>query len=170
MKTHTIKTPTAELMIVELPKDSTFRELFGVIVADENNSPNYHLIEYKFSDYTLLGKPDEISEDDAMKLVELGDANPSGDRFVLGYRSYFEGYEDDVPQFTCKTATESLLSAIESVIFWNVNPYPYPSPYDPRSKTGRFEHGEELEKAEKNYNEAQEKTFDHSRSIILVKQ
>lgn len=63
MKTQTIKTPKAELLIVEVPENSTFRELFGAIGADENDSPNYHLTEYKFSDYTLLGKPDEIRED-----------------------------------------------------------------------------------------------------------
>ena len=72
--------------------------------------------------WVLLGKPDEIKEEDIEQLVEWGDADPSGDRYKIGYRSYFDGYKNDVPQFTCKTPIESLFSLLESEIYWK-NPY-----------------------------------------------
>lgn len=109
MKTHTIKTPIAELLVVELPEDSTLIEIFGLIGADENNSPDYHLTLYKFSDYTLLGKPDEIKEEDARELVkafEFGTEKYPHLRFFIHKTDYSDWF----------TATESLLSLIESEI------------------------------------------------------
>lgn len=46
------------------------------------------------------------------------------------------------------------------------NPKPYPSIYDPRSKTGMFEIGPELEEAERIYNEASAVTY---RNPIIYK-
>ena len=93
MKTQFIKTPTAELLVVELPEDSTLKEIFELIGAVENNSLNYHLTVYNFSDYTLLGKTDEITEEDAAQLIPM----------------YFD-YE--------RTAVEYLIEMIESEIYW----------------------------------------------------
>jgi hypothetical protein len=156
-----------DLLILELPENVKIYH----DEDDEGNHIGYSLTKFGqdsvepfglINGYTLLGKPEEIKESDAEELVESGDANPAGDRFVLGYRSYFEGYEDDIPQFTCKTATESLLSAIETVIFWDVNPIKL-NPIQ-NEKLGDI-WGDKHSK----WHEAQSRTFDRNRSIILVK-
>lgn len=164
MKTHTIKTPTAELLIVELPRVCDYElddEMLWVI-----NLENGFTYRAEGS-YTLLGKPDEISEEDIKELVEWGDADPSGDRFIIGYRSYFDGYSDDVPLFTCKTPTESLFSLLESEIFWNVNPLGKEKPnFDPFLIYGQNEYWVDLKN---NWYEAEQKTFDRNRTLIFKK-
>ena len=158
MKTKLISTLKKELLIVELPKWYKSFNYQKPLLEVRGDEPN--LVEFlSLGRYEILGKPDEIKEEDARELVE--------ETFVISKSGGICGGYKNGDKIT--TATESLLSALESEIYWDVNPYLYPSPYDPRSKTGRFEHGEELEKAEKNYNEAQEKTFDKKRTLIFVK-
>lgn len=146
-----------DILIVELPRKSDVEifpnsvEIYNQFTGQEESIKGF---------YTLLGSPDEIREEDAKELVEQS--------IHTGLFAYYVK-EISVNTYCYKTAIESFNSALESKIYWNVNPYPYPSPYDPRSKTGRFEHGEELEKVEKNYNEAESRTFDRNRTLIFVK-
>lgn len=145
MKTHTIKIPTAELLIVQLPhRTADFSVIntgdrIAISAFDEYDAClEVHPIS---TDYTLLGKPSEIREEDARELVES---------FGRGKLKRFKGYRKK--QFE-RTATESLRSAIESVIFWE-NPYSgvlaleFPSAFE----------------------NIKLRTFDRSRSIILIKQ
>ena len=153
-----------ELLLVELPEDTQFDVLVNNPLWKDGikfltgTDEKFHLIE---GNYTLLGSPDEIKEEDVKDLVErtgLGNPSYSGE--------WYECYKN--PDAMYSKATDSFNSALEKNIFW-VNTEQYPSPYDPRSKTGRYKHGEELEKAERVWNEAQEKTFDRNRSIIFIK-
>ena len=140
-----------DILIVELPRKSDVEifpnsvEIYNQFTGQEESIKGF---------YTLLGSPDEIREEDVKALVEKT-------------FTFYKDYNSTNRQFNF--ALGSFNSALESEIYWNVNPYPYPSPYDPRSKTGRFEHGEELEKVEKNYNEAESRTFDRNRTLIFVK-
>lgn len=153
MKTKIISTLKNELLIVEIPKESTFREIFGLIGADENNSPNYHLTVYKFSDYTLLGTPDEIKEEDVKDLVEKV--------FGIGYK---------FGNTTHGKALDSFHSALESEIFWGVNPFKKPENYNLWAKYGDFtQYGVGLTTESLKWKEAQEKTFDKKRTLIFVK-
>ena len=72
MKTHTIKTPTAELLIIETSEQIILNiTATGYMLRD--NSTNEEIF---IEGYTLLGKPDEIREEDIEQLVEWGDADP----------------------------------------------------------------------------------------------
>lgn len=170
MKTAEIKTLLKkELLIIELPEDSTLIEIFGLIGADENNTPDYHLTEFNFSDYTLLGKPDEISEDDAKELVESN--------FIeFWYPNEFDGYGFDkfknykTAEFSEVDAIESLLSAIESKIYWE-NPLGIDEPIE-NFQSSTF--GGEKTIIYRNpmnvlWHEAESRTFDRNRSLIFVK-
>ena len=101
----------------------------------------------KHDGYILLGKPDEIREEDARELVEK----------VMNCQ-HFQNYkgrkENDFANLWCKNATESLLSAIESEIYWE-NPIP------PFAKQG--------EKISAKWYEAESRTFDRNRTLIFVK-
>lgn len=101
--------------------------------------------------YTLLGSPDEIKESDARELVESWESVAKD-----GTRVY-DNYHRKLPMK--RTATESLLSAIETKIFW-VNPYKI---------TGMNKEYIEIKDWDKNFSEAESRTFDRNRSIILVK-
>ena len=63
----------------------------------------------KHDGYTLLGKPDEIKEDEAKELVEETEMGVKLNSKKYKYRAYDS-------QLGYATATESLLSAIESEI------------------------------------------------------
>ena len=151
-----------DLLVVELPEkynmDYTYyREDDETEIAFYLGDDCVQLKLFKGS-YALLGKVDEIREEDAAVLVEWGDADPSGDRFMIGYRSYFDGYKDDVPQFTSKTAKESLLSLLESEIYWE-NPYAEPDKCINGIDNPCYEW----------WHEAQSRTFDKSRTLIFFK-
>lgn len=135
MKTHTIKSENAELLVVELPETGS---TFDILTA----------INSETEGYTLLGKPDEIREEDAKELVK---------EFQFGTKEYphlcFLDYKTDY--FHCFSAKESLLSLLESEIYWE-------NPIDIKGQTFSNEHTNRWEEAEL-------RTFDRNRSIIFVK-
>lgn len=135
MKTHTIKTPTAELMIVELEKGARKTAAF---IVDVNGDPI-------LDNYTLLGKADEIREEEARELVE--------ERTDIEGNCYYEDH--GIVNGTTPTATESLLSAIESVVFWE-NPF----------GESKYFHGEYTDNGRI---AAELRTFDRNRTLIFVK-
>ena len=106
------------------------------------------------SDYTLLGKPDEIKEEDTMELVEQSIHSGLFAHYVKGI---------PVNTYCYKTALESFHSALESEIYWE----------NPEPKLSDFEYFlpsiNEGVKLQKKFNEAQEKTFDKKRTLIFVK-
>lgn len=101
----------------------------------------------KHDGYILLGSPDEIREDDARELVEETEMGVKLNSKKYKYRAYDS-------QLGYATATESLLSAIESEIYWE-NPIP------PFAKQG--------EEISAKWYEAESRTFDRNRTLIFVK-
>lgn len=150
MKTHNIKTLTAELLIVEAKDDNTA----WVIVFQKYGAR-------AVADYTLLGKPDEISEEDAVELVEDDAKDKWGN--PRGYKDYQDlNYYHD-------TANESLLSLIESKIYWE-NPIPKPDNYNLWAKYGDYtQYGVGLTTESLKWYKAEQKTFDRNRTLIFKK-
>lgn len=168
MKTAKIKDLLKkEVLIIELPEDTQFDVLVDNPLWKDGikfltgTEEKFHFIE---GSYTLLGKPGEIREEDAKAMVErIGEGDPSyqGDWFV--------NYQDDETMF--ETATESLLSALETVIFWE-NPLGKTPPIDMSTLGGSFGelYHEDYIKGIENWHEAELRTFDRSRTLIFVKQ
>lgn len=109
-----------------------------------------------FHGFKLLGSPDEIKEEDAEELVEIFDL------------SYYVNYNHPTRGAYTLTATESLLSAIESEIYWE-----NPLGFEPKNiVTGHgSSHLIELvaNSFYQSWKKAQEKTFDKNRTLIFVK-
>lgn len=143
-----------EVLIIELPRlcdyDASARKLW---VKDTQSGEE---LTVKGS-WGVLGKPDEIREDDAGELVDKREYD-----FGTCYRHYSD------KTVYAKTATESLLSAIETVIFWDVNPYRKP---DREEFEAQSMGGSEVfwKKITDHYNDAELRTFDRNRTLILVK-
>lgn len=138
MKTHIIKTPTAELMIVETSEQIILNiTATGYMLRDNSTNEDFFI-----EGYTLLGKPYEIREEDAAQLIPM----------------YFD-HE--------RTAVEYLIEMIQSEIYWNKNPLGKEKPnFDPFLVYGQNEYWVDLKNK---WHEAEQKTFDRKRSIILKK-
>lgn len=115
----------------------------------------------KHDGYTLLGSPDEIREEDARELVEETEMGVKLNSKKYKYRSYDS-------QLGYATATESLLSALESVIYWE-----NPLGFEPKNIVTGHGSSHLIELVANSFYQswkiAQEKTFDRNRSIIFVK-
>lgn len=170
MKTITIKTLKKELLVIELPTAETKISIglhcigikpppIGKDASDINGY--YHIYTEMFHGFKLLGSPDEIKEEDVKDLVEqIGEGQTVK---MDGFKNYKNKY------LWCLTATESLLSALESEIYWE-NPYGKEPIENLQSST----FGGEKTIIHRNqmnilWNEAESRTFDRNRSIILKK-
>ena len=133
-----------DLLILELPEGYHYHVNKKGICIQGLDKSDWTVFK---GSYTLLGKADEIREEEAKELVEQSI-----------HTGLFAHYVKDIPvnTYCYKTATESLLSAIESVIFWDVNPI------DIKGQTFSSEHTNRWE-------EAQSRTFDRNRTLIFVK-
>lgn len=142
MKTKLISTLKKELLIIEAKNES----IAWAMVFNKWGSK-------EVLKWTILGKPDEIKEDDVVGLCDrIGINNPLVDC------DFFVHYGNDETMF--ETALGSFNSALESEIYWNVNPSLfYDNENDPEIRR-EMRYRWEL---------AEEKTFDRNRSIILVK-
>lgn len=142
MKTHTIKTPTAELIIVE-PSQSWGLKVGeeALLIYDHTKKVFGKTHTFKGS-YTLLGKPDEIAENEKWDV----------------YKPYKGSMEKE-------TTKESLLSFLDSEIYWDVNPIKHPKDYSLAHQSLNW-----YAEQEKKFIEAEQKTFDRSRTLIFVKQ
>ena len=174
MKTAEIKTLLKkELLIVELPEEYSldytyYREDDETEIAFYLGDDCVQLKHFK-GDYILLGKPDEIREDAAKELVESN--------FIeFWYPNEFDGYGFDkfknykTAEFSEVDAIESLLSALESEIYWE-NPMGIDEPIE-NFQSSTF--GGEKTIIHRNpmnilWHEAESRTFDRNRSIIFVK-
>lgn len=133
--------------MIELPEDNWITVFPRLIWICNRETNEYHHIK---GSYTLLGKPDEIKEEDVKKLVH-SDLNEMTDEFFC--RDYKSDWVDN---FDLLSALESFHSALGSEIYWNVNPI------DIKGQTFSNEH-------ENKWQQAQEKTFDKNRTLIFVK-
>lgn len=153
MKSKIITGLKKEVLVIELPENGyweTYRD--GTEIRD-------FLTDEKFvTDYTILGKPDEISEEYARELVESWESVAKDGTWI--YENYLGGR---IPKK--KTALESLLSALESEIYWE-NPH---GKEEPNKSYFLDDNGSFLRQDKKQWYEAQEKTFDKNRTLIFVK-
>ena len=156
MKTTIISTLKNELLLVELPENGYYEEYRdGIEVRDFLTDEVLTL-----ANYTLLGSPDEIKEEDVKDLVGEG-FNISANKKV------FNDYNDDCNCF--KTAIESFHSALEKEILWE-NPYGKEPIENLQSST----FGGEKTIIHRNpmnilWNEAESRTFERNRTLIFVK-
>ena len=147
-----------DILIVELPRKSDVEifpnsvEIYNQFTGQEESIKGF---------YTLLGKPDEIREEDAKELVEQS--------IHTGLFAYYVK-EISVNTYCYKTAIESFNSALESEIYWDVNPFKKPDNYNLWVKYGDLsQYGVRLTTDNSRWHEAQEKTFDRNRTLIFVK-
>ena len=105
MKTKIITELKKEILVVEDSDELDFYEITPRILAFNMKDGSIKIFK---GNYTLLGKVDEIKEEDVLELVE-----------GVGI-GWFEDYQDK-KNGMFKTALESFLSAIEKEIYW-VNP------------------------------------------------
>lgn len=120
MKTHTIKTPTAELLLVELPEniERDYSLIYGTnpeetYLSFRKNAefkPPQKSEKLENGIWKLLGKPDEIREEDAKQLVQAINVGTST-RYVPSVKFY-----NSVRRAYFETAKESLLSFLGSEI------------------------------------------------------
>jgi len=152
MKKRLIKTLKNEILVIETPEETYF-EVFkhGILFKDHLESEREFIEGY----YTLLGSPDEIKEEDAKELVQYLTRRD----LTITPKNYSKGKDG---RFEDIIFTESLLSAIESEIYW-VNPVKlmHPLEYLKRYKMYHYD--------ARQWEEAQEKTFDKSRTLIFIK-
>lgn len=152
MKNHHIKDLLKkEVLIIELPKVCDYDLYADKIYIYDHDEKTSKSIK---GSYTLLGKPDEIREEDAIKLVDISFDTPR----------MYKDYKNNLPGFS---ATESLLSAIETKVFWDVNPYGNRSPEADLDFPYLADAQRELCSR---WHEAELRTFDRSRTLIFVKQ
>ena len=171
MKTITIKTLKKELLVIELPTAETKISIglhcigikpppIGKDASDINGY--YHIYTEMFHGFKLLGSPDEIKEENARGLVEETEMGVKLNSKKYKYRAYDS-------QLGYATATESLLSAIESEIYWE-NPYGKEQIENLQSST----FGGEKTIIHRNpmnilWHEAESRTFDRKRVKMFVK-
>lgn len=158
MKTKIISKLKKDLLIIEMPEgynlDYTYySEDNETEIAFYLNEDCVQLKTFKGS-YTLLGKPDKIKEEDVKNLVE---DKISGK--VLGSIPLFSNNEKKTWSFT---ALKAFFSAIEKEIYW-VNPINliHTLEYLKRHRMYHYD--------ARQWEEAQEKTFDKNRTLIFVK-
>ena len=160
MKTYHLKDLLKkDVLIIEWQDDY---EIVGRIIFGKSNQKGVLENIFNLDGYTLLGKPDEIKEDEAKELVEETEMGVKLNSKKYKYRAYDS-------QLGYATATESLLSAIESEIYWE-NPYGKEPIENLQSST----FGGEKTIIHRNqmnilWNEAESRTFDRNRTIIFYK-
>ena len=157
MKTKTIKSLKKEVLVIELPING-----YWEVLSTETRFKCFDTGEKLIlKNYTLLGKPDEITRDDVMDLVEVHE---------FGYVKVSENH--------LNSPLRHFHSAIEKELFW-VNPFEQPTQekygwYSANSQEEEsgwmYEEGKEIYYQKlKEWQESQEKTFDKSRTLIFIK-
>ena len=155
MKEKLISTLKKDLLILELAKHEVINIIFeeGIYVIDKDTN-NTNLIK---GSYTILGRPNEIKEEDVKEFV---------DKVGLNYSKRWYAYENYIisgEHFS--SALESFHSALESEIYWNVNPLEEPN----IGSCDCSDCQDYFNDKQNEWNEAQEKTFDKKRTLIFVK-
>ena len=144
MKTTIISTLKNELLLVELPENGYYEEYRdGIEVRDFLTDEVLTL-----ANYTLLGSPDEIKEEDLDGIVSDFDAFQNTGEGI-GFYDYKKGFFD----------------IVEKEIYW-VNPWGDRMPIFIEASPSAFKF---VEKEKERWKEAQEKTFERNRTLIFVK-
>ena len=156
MKKRLIKTLKNEILVIETPEETYF-EVFkhGILFKDHLEAER----EFIEGSYALLGSPDEIKDEDVKDLVEKITTRQ--------YKNY--GYVPHYFQYLLSTALESFNSALEKEILWE-NPYGKEPIENLQSST----FGGEKTIIHRNqmnilWHEAESRTFERNRTLILVK-
>lgn len=143
-----------KVLVIELPKGTKshqYNDAFETIYAEVPNDKGVSFEQIKIEKgYTLLGSPDDLKEEDVKDLVETDEV---GDVEDFRYQKIFIDYNDEENAFT--TALESFNSALEKEIYW-VNPF--------LDSTD----AEDLDKHLHDWMEAEQNTFDRTRTLIFV--
>ena len=144
MKTYHLKDLLKkDVLIIEWQDDY---EIVGRIIFGKSNQKGVLENIFNLDGYTLLGKPDEIKEEDAQEVVH---------KAFDFYRNYLESEPvGNYQRLVKKTAIESLFSLLESEIYWE-NPWGV--------------NGAHLDSYKDLWHKAEQKTFDKNRSLIFVK-
>ena len=138
MKTKTIKLLKKELLVIELPING-----YWEVLSTETRFKCFDTGEKLIlKNYTLLGKPDEIKEDDLEGLFkEYKDGYFSFNKSLIKYNTKIRAFN----------------KLIESEIYWDVNPLGHSAEY--YSYIGE----------ERHWYESELRTFDKKRTLIFVK-
>ena len=151
MKTKIISKLKKELLIVELPKWYKSFNYQKPLLEVRGDEPN--LVEFlSLGRYELLGKPDEIKEEDVLDWIE---------RVFINYKDY------SGKNRAFGSPINSFNSALESEIYWDVNPISKQLGFT--GNVTEIDKQIALQKQKLRFNEAQEKTFDRNRTLIFVK-
>ena len=171
MKTKIITSLKKELLVIELPTSETKISIglhcigikpppIGKDASDINGY--YHIYTEMFHGFKLLGSPEEIKEEDARELVQYLTRRD----LTITPKNYSKGKDG---RFEDITFTESLLSVIESEIYWE-NPYGKEPIENLQSST----FGGEKTIIHRNpmnilWHEAESRTFDKKKTLIFFK-
>ena len=143
MKSKIITGLKKEVLVIELPENGyweTYKD--GTEIRD-------FLTDEKFvTHYTLLGKPDEIKDEDLDGILSDFDSFQNTGEGT-GFYDYRKGFFD----------------IVEKEIHW-VNPWGDRMPIFVEASPSAFKF---VEKEKERWKEAQEKTFDKNRTLIFVK-
>jgi len=151
MKTKIIKSLKKELLVIEDSPAIDFYEINPRMLAF--NMINGSIKTFK-GNYTLLGKVNEIKEEYVEDLVDNFDFN-----FYVDYNHPSRG------AYT-STAIESFNSALEKNLFWENN---VSKQLAFIGNVSEIDKQIALQKQERRWQQAQEKTFDKNRTLIFIK-
>lgn len=84
---------------------------------------SYDTINLPSGNWRIIGMLGEVREEQAEQIVGFGDADPSGDRFVVGHRLFDKEQEEPFLFWRDVTALESLDSSIFAEGWYFENPY-----------------------------------------------
>jgi hypothetical protein len=159
MKTKIISTLKHELLIIEHPEETYFEVFTHGILFKDHLSAEREFIE---GSYTLLGKHDEIKDEDVKGLVEI-----VGEDDLLG--TFYKDYKNPHYMMQPNSALESFNSALEKEILWE-NPYGK----EPFENLQSSTFGGEKTIIHRNpmnilWRESESRTFDRNRTLIFIK-
>jgi len=162
MKTHLCKLLKKPVLVVELPDHTADFSVINtgdrIAISAFDEYDNCLEVKGIATNYTLLGKPDEIKEEDVRELVEKV-------MQAQHFQNYKARQENDFANLWCKTAKESLLSAIETKVYWE-------NPYGAKESNTLIEGGHEMwaysNEHFSKWNESQSRTFDRNRTLIFI--
>ena len=152
-----------DLLVVELPEGARDFKLFADLgrpyISYFHGKCETGRYYFDGDCWEFLGKVDEIRDEDAAELVQ------SWKSVAQDGTSVYENYLDSIPKK--RSATESLLSAIETVVFWK-NPIPVPEIQGGYDEFGNS-HGGLDDNWISEYESHESRTFDRTRTLIFVK-
>jgi len=129
MQQITHKLPIGTLMFVEVPKQTKSGECFiedtCLYLGNLPYNISSHFIRIDKGNWQLLGSSTDLSEEQLKEIMPRGDADPSGDRYVVGYGLYYQNIE--VNYWEGVTALEAYTSLKISLGVVDVNPLRLPT-------------------------------------------